>query len=272
VQQVAVSKREDLWILGNHRLFCGDGTTASNVARLLDKVKPNLMVTDPPYGVDYDPNWRNEADRANGKPYGARAVGLVSNDHRADWSAAWKLFSGNIAYVWHGGLHTATVARSLQNCGFVLRAQIIWSKNNFAISRGDYHWKHEPCWYAVRGKGNWAGDRSQTTVWNIDKPLKSDTGHSTQKPVECMRRPMQNNSNGDQVVYEPFCGSGSTIIAAEQLGRRCYALEIEPLYCDVIIKRWQDFTGQKATLQGDKRTFSEIADARQKPKTSRRSA
>ena len=238
----------DVWTLGQHRLVCGDSTSADAVEALLAGVVPHLMVTDPPYGVNYDANWRNEVDRANGKPYGARAVGKVSNDDNADWREAWSLFPGDVAYVWHAGNKAHIVAESIEAGGFDIRAQIIWAKNNIVIGRGHYHPKHEPCWYAVKksATGHWQGDRKQSTVWNIDKPMKSETGHSTQKPVECMKRPIENNSNPGQAVYDPFLGSGTTLIAAEMTGRACYGLEIDPTYCDVIIKRWEEFTGEKA--------------------------
>jgi len=250
----------DVWVMGRHRLVCGSSTEADTVDKVLAGVKPHLMVTDPPYGVEYDANWRNEADRANGKPYGATAVGKVENDSRADWSEAWALFPGDVAYVWHAGLFAGVVADSLQASGFNLRSQIIWAKSNFAIGRGDYHWHHEPCWYAVKGgkTGHYAGDRKQTTLWQIPKPHKSETGHSTQKPVECMKRPIENNSSPGQAVYEPFSGSGTTIIAAEMTGRVCYAIELNPAYVDVAVKRWQDFTGQQATLEATGQTFAEL--------------
>lgn len=256
-----VSRLGDVWLLGRHRLACGDSTDRETVERALGGVKPHLLVSDPPYGVNYDANWRNEADRANGKPYGARAVGKVGNDNRADWSEAWALFPGDVAYVWHAGVYAAVVAESLETTGFALRSQIIWVKSNFAIGRGDYHWQHEPCWYAVRkkGTGHWSGDRKQTTVWQIDKPRKSETGHSTQKPVECMRRPIENNSSPGQAVYEPFCGSGTTIIAAEMTGRSCLAIELSPAYVDVGVLRWQAFTGEQATHEETGRTFAELA-------------
>jgi DNA modification methylase len=195
-----------------------------------------LIVTDPPYGVVYDANWRNEADRANGRPIGAMATMKVNNDDNAYWSETWSLSPSKVAYVWHAGRHAKTVQESLEACEFIIRSQVIWVKNNIVISRGDYHWKHEPCWYAVKkgNKGNWAGDRKQTTVWDIDKPLKSETGHSTQKPVECMARPIKNH-DGD--VYDPFLGSGTTMVAAHQLNRKCYGMEIDPKYCQVIIER-----------------------------------
>jgi DNA modification methylase len=254
----------DVWVLGRHRLVCGDSTDADTVARALNGVAPHLMVTDPPYGVEYDANWRNEADRANGKPYGARAIGKVSNDATADWREAWTMFPGEVAYIWHAGRHASVVQASVEAAGFEIRCQIIWAKQQFAIGRGHYHWQHEPCWYAVRkGKtGHWAGDRKQTTLWQIDKPHKSETGHSTQKPVECMKRPIENNSSPGQAVYEPFSGSGTTIIAAEMTGRACHAIEISPAYVDVAVLRWQAFTGQTAALEGDGRSFDEIAEQR----------
>ncbi len=152
----------------------------------------------------------------------------------------------------------------MEAAGFEIRCQIIWAKQVFAIGRGDYHWQHEPCWYAVRkGKtGHWSGDRKQTTLWEIDKPQKSETGHSTQKPVECMARPMLNNSVPGDSVYEPFSGSGTTIIAGEMHGRRVLAVELNPAYVDVAVRRWQDFTGKTATLEGDGRPFAEIEAAR----------
>jgi DNA modification methylase len=193
----------------------------------------------------------------------AGPLGRFENDDRADWREAWALFPGHIAYVWHGGLHAGVVHESLVAEGFAIRAQIIWVKQHFVFSRGDYHWQHEPCWYAVRGTGNWTGDRKQTTVWEIPnasafRGKKDDgvTGHGTQKPVECMKRPIENNSSPGQAVYEPFSGSGTTIIAAEMTGRACHAIELNPAYIDVAIQRWQSFTGQQATLNG--KTFDEV--------------
>ena len=239
----------DVYVLGKHRLVCGDSTNADDVAKALNGVAPHLMVTDPPYGVEYDADFRNGIKRADGSIVTARAVGKVMNDDRADWREAWALFPGDVAYVWCASLHIHTVADSLIESGFDLRASIIWAKNQMAIGRGDYHWQHEPCWYAVRKgrKGHYNGDRKQTTIWNIDKPRKSETGHSTQKPVECMKRPIINNSSPGQAIYDPFLGSGTTLIACEMEGRACHGLELSPAYCDVIVKRWEDFTGQKAT-------------------------
>lgn len=249
VQAEVVSQPGDVWLLGKHRIMCGDSTSAEQVQKLLGGGIPHLMVTDPPYGVEYDANWRNEAMRADGTPIAGRAVGKVLNDDRADWREAWALFPGEVAYVWHAGIFSPTVADSLVACGFELRTLIVWGKNNLVIGRGHYHPKHEPCWYAVRkgGTGHWQGDRKQTTLWSIDKPTKSETGHSTQKPIECMRIPIENNSKAGDEIYEPFSGSGTTIIAAEQTARICYAMELSPAYVDVAVRRWQQYTGKRAT-------------------------
>jgi len=276
------SQPGDLWQMGRHRIICGSSTDAAIVSRLLDGAVPHLMVTDPPYGVEYDASWRTGI---HGSAKGNLAIGKVLNDNNADWREVWALFPGDVAYIWHASNFAVNVAKSLQVCGFELRNLIVWAKNNLVISRGHYHNQHEPCWYAVRkGKtAHWTGSRKkstlwrhiddilrpgeevyarradaatihaitgdESTIWEIDKPMKSETGHSTQKPVECMRRPIQNNSKPGDAVYEPFSGSGTTIIAAEQTGRTCYAIELSPAYVDVAVKRWENFTGQTAVLQ-----------------------
>ena len=167
--------------------------------------------------MSYDPSWRNRAGLS-----ATKRTGKVLNDDRADWREAWALFPGEVVYVWHGALHATTVAESLEACGFAIRSADHLGKERLVLSRGDYHWQHEPCWYAVRekGKGHWNGDRKQTTLWQIpSRDQDAKTVHGTQKPVECMRRPMLNNSSPGQAVYEPFSGSGTSIIAAETCGR-----------------------------------------------------
>ena len=267
--------------VGGHRLACGDSTNAKTVSAVLGKVRPHLLVTDPPYGVSYDPAWRQAA----GISSPGAAIGKVLNDDRADWRAAWALFPGDVAYVWHGGLHAAAVADSLAACKFSARAQIVWVKTRPALSRGHYHWQHEPALYAVRegaeddnwrfieehevslyavrdgATGSWHGGRKQSTVWFIEH-LKSDTGHGTQKPMECMRRPIVNNSDPGQPVYEPFCGSGTTIIAGEITGRPVLAIELHPGYVDVSVLRWEAFTGSAAVLEADGRSYAQVAASR----------
>ncbi len=259
-----VSRPGDLWLCGSHRVLCGDATSADDVARLLDGVRPHLMVTDPPYGVDYDPAWRNRSGLS-----ATKRTGKVRNDDRADWREAWALFPGDVAYAWHGALHATTVAESLLASGFELRAQIVWAKERLVLGRGDYHWQHEPCWYAVRekAKGGWTGNRRQTTLWTIpsrngDGCEDAATVHGTQKPVECMRRPILNNSSPGQAVYEPFLGSGTTLIAAETVKRSALAMELDPAYVDVAVRRWEAFTGREAVLGCDGRSFAEVARER----------
>lgn len=229
----------DLWLIdgGRHRVFIGDATDEASVACVLADEKPFLMITDPPYGVQYDPVWR----QARGLTQSGR-FGTVANDDRADWRAAWDLFPGSIAYVWHADLHARQVVESLEASQFEIRAQIIWAKPQLVISRGHYHFQHEPCWYAVRhgANANWTGDRTQSTLWQISTVRQSgedETLHSTQKPLDCMLRPMCNHGHRDAIVYDPFLGSGTTLIAAHRAGRRCFGLEIEPRYGDVILAR-----------------------------------
>lgn len=271
-----VSQLGDLWILGRHRLICGSSTSAEDVALVLGSAKPHLMVTDPPYGVQYDPAWRTKAGVSSDNA----AHGKVKNDDRTDWLEAWALFPGHVAYVWHSGLHCAAVHNSLLNRSMRVRSQIIWVKSRPVISRGHYHWQHEPAFYAVvegsddrfesdhsvcaygvaeGATAEWRGDRKQSTVWFIDH-LKNDTGHGTQKPVDCMRRPMLNNSKAGDHVYEPFMGSGTSIIAAEMSGRCSLGIELDPAYVDVAVRRWQAFTGLDARHgAADGPTFEAIA-------------
>lgn len=253
-----VARLGDIWLLGEHRIRCGDSTRADDVAALFGAAKPSLMVTDPPYGVEYDPEWRHRLG-----VNASKRTGKVLNDERADWRQAWALFPGDVGYVWHGALRATTVAEGLIAAGFAIRAQIIWAKERLVIGRGNYHWQHEPCWYAVRNKAHWAGDRKQTTLWTIpNRDQDQETEHSTQKPVECMRRPILNNSSPGQAIYDPFLGSGTTLIAAETTGRACLGMELNPIYVDIAIKRWEAFTGRKATLDGDGSTHDAIAAAR----------
>jgi DNA modification methylase len=184
------------------------------------------------------------------------------------------LFRGDVVYVWHAGIHSISVGQSLEQCGFDIRSQIIWAKQHFALSRGHYHWQHEPCWYAVRkgSTGRWRGDRKQSTLWEVsnlnafggDSSEDAITGHGTQKPVELMRIPIENHSERGETIYDPFLGSGSTLIAADRVGRICYGLELNPAYVDLIICRWESLTGKAARLV-DGRTFSQVRAQRLAP-------
>lgn len=268
-------KPGDLFLLGDHRLLCGDSCSPAAVARLLADDKPRLMTADPPYGVEYDPAWRLGAGVSN-----TARVGVVANDERADWREAWALFDGDVAYVYHAGVQGRVVQESLEACDFELRAQIIWTKPRIVLSRGHYHWQHEPLFYAVRKgrQAHWAGSRKQSTawaiapdvlrcqscgslevvapapedlpstVWNIDtKELQANqvvVTHGTQKPIECYARAMRNHLA--PVIYDPFVGSGTSVIAAETLGRAVRGMELTPVYCQQTIDRWEAFTGKRA--------------------------
>lgn len=244
-----------LWVIPSgkadleHRLLCGDCTKPDEVARLMRGRVPAVLVTDPPYGVEYDPAWRIEA----GVNKNQKKAGKVKNDDRADWSEAIKLFASPIVYVWHGGLHAAEVQIGLERIGYKIAAQIIWAKDRFALSRGDYRWKHEPCFYAVardaepclygvkEGESHqWRGGRKQSTLWEIPQREDSGHGHGTQKPIECMERPIMNNSAFGQLVVDPFVGSGTTMVAGERAGRVVFAMEVEPKYVAVVLERMKD--------------------------------
>lgn len=230
-----VSERGEVYALGPHRLMCGDSTSAEDVGALLGEDEPNLMVTDPPYGVSYDATWREDALGAS-----VRRAGRVENDDRADWSEAWALFPGAVTYVWHAAIHAGEVWGSLTATGFQPRAELVWRKARVPFSRGHYSHNHESAYYAVR-KGStaaWVASGVHPTVFDSDIDADNHGGHSTQKPIECMERPIRNHE-GD--VYDPFLGSGTTLIAAARTGRKCYGMEISPAYCDVIRKRWGDW-------------------------------
>lgn len=241
----ATTKLGDVYQLGQHRLVCGDSTDPDIVTKCLDGNTPIVMITDPPYGVSYDASWRGEACKDSAK----RAKGKVQNDDQVNWALAWHLFPGAVAYIWHAGKYCSEVQKSLEEAEFQVVSQIIWIKQHFALSRGDYHWQHEPCWYAVK-KGcehNWQGSRKESTTWEIPNlncfgKSKDDerTAHSTQKPLECMARPIRNNTSIGEGVYDPFLGSGTTMIAADRLDRICHGIELSPAYCDIIVQRWID--------------------------------
>jgi DNA modification methylase len=237
-----------LYELGPHRLLCGDATDAGQVQLLMAGEQASLMATDPPYGVELDHSWREGLRQRRGSSRG----GGIANDDRADWGEAYLLSEAPVAYVWHSALHGHVARAGLLAAGFEPRQQIVWVKAVHVLGRASYQWQHELCWYAVR-KGcsaRWQGGRKQTTVWEAASPIMAAgpdpgedtvTRHPTQKPLCLFERPILNHTRPAEIVYEPFAGSGSCLIAAEQSGRRCFALELDPRWCDVIRARYESY-------------------------------
>jgi DNA modification methylase len=282
--EVSVSRAGDLWLCGEpphqHRVLCGDCTDAVVVARLLGDRKPALMVCDPPYGISLDSEWRDRAGLNGCGPAEAsymkhRTEGhtetTISGDTRADWSAAFELVpSLQIAYVWHASIYTREVLDGLLRIGFVHHQQIIWDKQRTVLTRSLYWFQHEPCWFVRKKNAPWYGKAGKnSTVWSSPSPKfimggsdEEKFDHPTQKPVDLMRRPILNHTRRGELVYEPFLGSATTLAAAELTERVCVGIEVDPKYVDVGVERWQGLSGKRATLDGDGRTFDEIAQAR----------
>ena len=277
---VPVTKPRDLWLCGLNRVLCGDATDAEAVSRLLGGRQPFLMVSDPPYGIELDSEWRDRAglnQRGPAEPSylkqrtkGHRETS-ISGDTRADWSEAFALIpSLEVAYVFHASQFTREVLDGLLRIGFLHHQQIIWNKGRPVLTRTHYWFQHEPCWYVRKKNAPWYGKAGEnSTIWDSPSPkfIMGGSGeekhdHPTQKPVELMRKPILNHTRPGELVYDPFLGSGTTLAAAELTKRVCYGLELDPKYVDVVVERWQGLTGKKATLEGDGRTFDAIAKER----------
>jgi len=260
------TKAGDLWQVGDHRLLCGDATNPADVARLLAGARPRLLVTDPPYGVSLDLTWR---DRASGSADSAarrsRSAGHrnteLAGDTRVDWSEAFALVpSLSVGYVWHAGVHAAVVAAGLERIGFEIVSQVIWDKGAFTLGRAWYHWGHEPCWVVrtKRARLPFRGPRDQTTIWRAPSPKMPNAGstepvldHPTQKPLLLFETPIRNHLKPGEAVYDPFVGSGTCLIAAERCGMRAFAMELDPLYVEVALRRWERFSGHAAVRIDD---------------------
>jgi DNA modification methylase len=249
-----VTKRGDLWVMGDHRLLCGDSTSEEDVGRLMNGAKAALMNTDPPYGINYV-NSTSSAS-ANAGHAEIENDDLLDEELEKFLTAAFKTAAGVALrqeaawYLWHAHLtqgYFAAAAAAAANV--MLHRQIIWAKPSLIFGRGQYHWIHEPCFMGWI-KGNmppFYGERNQTTVWNLGR--ENDKIHPTQKPVALFEIPIRNHMKRGEICYEPFAGSGSQFIAAERLERRCFGLEISPGYCDSIVQRWSTATGKKAALE-----------------------
>ena len=260
--QTPVSATEDLWILGNHKLLVGDATDREQVARLMAADAADLIFTDPPYNVDYegytDDKLKIQGDR------------MSDADFKQFLEAAFRscrsvVKPGASMYICHSSSWQREFQNALEAAGFEVRCQIIWAKNTFAWGFGRYKFQHEPLFYChVAGqKDPWYGDKAQSTLWEEKKPVANRL-HPTMKPVELIERALLNSSKAGDIVMDLFGGSGSTLISCERRGRKARLMELDPRYCDVIIRRYQEYTGQPALLDGDGRTFEEIAAERRK--------
>jgi len=270
------SRTGDLWLCGKHRVLCGNSTEAEDVTRLLSGREPLLMVTDPPYGIELDSEWRDRAGLngcgpAESSYMNASDAGhtetTISGDTRADWSEAFELVpSIQVAYVWHASVFTREVLDGLLRIGYLYPQQIIWNKGRTVLTRTHYWYQHEPCWYVRKKNAPWFGKAGEnSTIWNSPSPKfimggsdEEKFDHPTQKPVELMRHPIINHTKRGELVYEPFLGSGTTLAAAEVTERVCCGVELDPKYVDVIVQRWEKLAGKMATLEGDGRSFAEI--------------
>lgn len=239
-----ITKKGDIWILGNHKLMCGDSTKEDDVLKLMNKEEADLIITDPPYNVNYE-----------------GTAGKIENDNMSEteffnflldsFRNMYKVTkAGASAYIFHADTEGLNFRTAFKAVGFKLAQCLVWVKNTFVMGRQDYHWRHEPILYG-RKEGcahYFIDDRSQSTVLEYDKPTKSEE-HPTMKPIDLIIRLIKNSSKENNLILDLFGGSGSTLISAEQTKRICYTMELDPKYCDVIIKRWETLTGKKAELQ-----------------------
>jgi DNA modification methylase len=237
------TKLGDVWNLGNHRLMCGDSTSIDAVEQLC-RGGVDLLLTDPPYNVAYEGKTK-EALKIQNDAMDNDSFRQFLRDAFVAASAVMK--AGAVFYIWHADSEGYNFRGACNDAGWKVRQCLVWKKQTMVMGRQDYHWKHEPCLYGWKeGAGHlWASDRKQTTILEFDRPSRNGE-HPTMKPVALFEYQMLNNTKGGDIVLDLFGGSGTTAIAAEKNGRIAYLMELDPKYCDVIVKRWQDFTGKKA--------------------------
>tara|TARA_Y100001937_G_scaffold34949_1_gene50022 strand:+ start:7957 stop:9231 length:1275 start_codon:yes stop_codon:yes gene_type:complete len=250
-----VTVEGDIWILGNHRLMCGDSTSIEALEKLCEGQLVDMWLTDPPYNVAYEGKTKDALTIKNDEMGNDDFRQFLSDSYSA---ADAMMKSGAVFYIWHADTEGYNFRGAAVDIGWQVRQCLIWRKNSMVLGRQDYHWTHEPCLYGWKeGSAHlWATDRKQTTILEFDRPRKNEE-HPTMKPVKLFAYQMQNNTKGDDLVLDSFAGSGTTAIACEQFNRRARLMELDPKYCDVIIKRWQDFTGQNGILESNGKTFND---------------
>ena len=255
----------DVWVLGKHRLMCGDSTSIDAVTKLVNGGGVDMLLTDPPYNVAYEGATKEKLTIQNDS-MGDDQFRQFLRD--AFVTADMVMKKGAVFYIWHADSEGYNFRGACHDAGWQVRQCLIWKKSSLVMGRQDYHWKHEPCLYGWKdGAGHlWAADRKQTTILEFDKPTRNGE-HPTMKPVALFEYQLLNNTKGGDIVLDSFGGSGTTMIAAEKNGRVGYLMELDPRYCDVIVKRWQDFTGKIATHAETGKPFAEVENGNEKTKT-----
>jgi len=251
-----ITKLGDVWVMGKHRLLCGDSTSIDELERLTDGQLVDMWLTDPPYNVAYEGKTKDALTIQNDS-MGNDDFRTFLRDCYVAADAVMK--QGAVFYIWHADSEGYNFRGAANDAGWKVRQCLIWKKSSIVMGRQDYHWKHEPCLYGWKdGAGHlWAADRKQTTILEFDKPFRNGE-HPTMKPVALFEYQMLNNTKGGDIVLDSFGGSGTTLIAAEKNGRYARLMELDPKYCDVIVKRWQDFTGKQAVLESTGEPFSDL--------------
>lgn len=242
------TQKGDVWILGNHRLICGDATVNDHVCKLMNEKQADMVFTDPPYNVNYQGKTKDVLKMRNDKMSQDKFYEFLYQSFRNMYAVTRK---GGGIYIFHADMNTVIFRQAMVKSGWLFKQNLIWAKHHFVFSRQDYHWKHEPILYGWKpGKShNWFGNRKQTTIWSYDRPMRNRQ-HPSMKPIEIPKQAIQNSAPSNGIVLDLFLGSGSTLLAAEQSQRVCYGMEIDPIYCDVTIERWEELTGKKAEKAG----------------------
>jgi site-specific DNA-methyltransferase (adenine-specific) len=253
-----VTKEGDIWICGNHRVMCGDSTSIDSISSLLEGNLADIWITDPPYNVAYEGKTKDALTIQNDSMSNDSFRQFLSDAYSA---ADANMKAGAVFYIWHADSEGYNFRGAAFDIGWTVRQCLIWKKQTMVMGRQDYHWKHEPCLYGWKeGAGHlWAADRKQTTVLEFDRPSRNKE-HPTMKPVELFEYQVLNNTKGQDIVLDSFGGSGTTIIVCEKNNRLGRVMELDPKYCDVIVKRWQEFTGKEAVLESTGETFNEVSN------------
>jgi DNA modification methylase len=265
VQENPVTVPGDVWVMGKHRLLCGDSTSVDDLAKLTKGSLVDIWLTDPPYNVAYEGGTKEKLTIKNDSMGDDQFRQFLRDAYTA---ADTVMKPGAVFYIWHADSEGYNFRGAAKDAGWTVRQCLIWKKSSIVMGRQDYQWKHEPCLYGWKdGAGHlWASDRKQTTIMEFDRPSRNGE-HPTMKPVALFEYQLLNNTKGGDIVLDSFGGSGTTLIAAEKNGRTAMIMELDPRYCDVIVKRWQEFTGKQATHAETGKPFAEVMNGNEKATT-----